>query len=66
MGGAGRARSSLAGSPGVRSRVLTKLVAQALEGTSTLKFFSDGLRWELDIPGSNALNAPVNRDETSR
>ena len=46
--------------------VLTKLVAQALEGTSTLKFFSDGLRWELDIPGSNALNAPVNRAETSR
>jgi two-component sensor histidine kinase len=45
--------------------VLTKLVAEALEGTSTLEFSSDGLRWELDIPGSNALNAPVSRAETS-
>ena len=46
--------------------VLTKLVAEALEGTSTLEFSSDGLRWELDIPGSNALRASVTKAETSR
>ena len=46
--------------------LLTKLVAEALEGTSTLKFSSDGLRWELDIPGSNALRASVTKAETSR
>jgi two-component sensor histidine kinase len=46
--------------------MLTKLVAEALEGTSALEFSSDGLRWELDIPGSNALRAPVTKAETLR
>jgi two-component sensor histidine kinase len=39
--------------------VLTRLVAQALEGTSKLEFCSDGVRWELQFPASHALEVPI-------
>lgn len=39
--------------------VLTRLVAQALEGTSQLAFCANGVRWELHFPASHAINAPV-------
>lgn len=42
---------------GFGSLVLTDLVAQALQGTSSLDFSGDGLRWRLDIPASFALSA---------
>jgi two-component sensor histidine kinase len=42
---------------GFGSLVLTDLVAQALQGTSSLDFSVDGLRWCLDIPASFALPA---------
>ena len=42
---------------GFGSQVLTDLVAQALQGTSTLDFSPDGLLWRLDTPASFALGA---------
>jgi two-component sensor histidine kinase len=41
--------------------VLTRLVAQALEGTSKLDFFSEGVRWELHIPQATCLTHPSRR-----
>jgi two-component sensor histidine kinase len=39
--------------------VLTRLVAQALQGKANLELEPSGLRWQLDIPASHARNAPV-------
>ena len=38
--------------------VITELVAQALQGTSTLEFLPEGVHWSLDIPATHALSAP--------
>jgi len=45
--------------------VLTELVAQALQGSSQLHFHSDGVGWQLDIPGSYAVSAPKTRAGTT-
>ena len=39
--------------------VLTEIVAHALQGTAKLEFSPDGVHWQLDMPGSSALNAPA-------
>jgi two-component sensor histidine kinase len=44
--------------------VLTQLVPAALQGTSTLEFGSDGVRWQLEIPTSDAVSAPGTPVET--
>jgi two-component sensor histidine kinase len=45
--------------------VVTELVAQALQGTAKLDFPPQGIRWHLDIPGANALNAPTTPAEAA-
>ena len=46
---------------GFGSLVLKDLVAQALQGTSTLEFSPEGLLWRLDVPTSFALGASPSR-----
>jgi len=45
---------------GFGSLIMTDLVAQAVQGTATLDFSPEGLRWHLEFPASHALAATQN------
>jgi len=44
--------------------VITQLVAQGLQGTASLDFTSDGVRWHLDIPATYALASAPTEPQT--
>jgi two-component sensor histidine kinase len=48
------------GRRGFGSLIMTDLVAQAVQGTATLDFSPEGLRWHLEFPASHALAATQN------
>jgi two-component sensor histidine kinase len=44
--------------------VITQLVAQGLQGTASLDFTSDGVRWHLDVPATYALTSAPTEPQT--
>jgi two-component sensor histidine kinase len=49
---------------GFGNLVLTRLVAQALQGVSKIQFCPEGVRWELKFSTNHVTNVPVTTRET--